>query len=177
MNDILYEIDQEFKLRIKEIRESLESVLGRKGFTLEQKLRGMEGLVFESIVHDFTKKEIKTRTNLDIAISTQQKITGRAKCDLVIENHIFIEVKKSGIYSYSPDNYRKYHNILTKQGNKYLFLNWRESTDKHVKFCKDIWEDYTFILNRGKFNDPFNKLRHDHNEWERYVQTIIKLLN
>lgn len=175
--DILEKINTMFKERHEKVNTALSNLLCGGGFNITR-ITSLEGLIFESVIHDLTKSEVEKKLKLPIMIKTQQKITGRAKSDLLIDNLIHIEIKRSGIYSYDlSKTYDKYHDHIISNSQKYLLLNWRESGDKFVKTYQATWKDHAFTLNRGKHDDTFEKLQHFPREWDRYIDTIVNMLS
>ncbi|KAF0219200.1 MAG: hypothetical protein FD174_2286 [Geobacteraceae bacterium] len=89
---------------------------------------GLSGWVFEQTIQHCIQKELKAR-GIDIEVTEQVPLKGRAKADLGIGKFAVIEVKTSGLFGMGDvERYKKYKEAALEQGfERYLYLTWSEN--------------------------------------------------
>lgn len=122
---------------------------------------GLSGWVFEQTIQHCIQQELQLR-GLEILITQQEPIIGRAKADLAVGKFAAIEVKTSGLFGMADvEKYRKYREAALKKGfQRYLYLTWSEN---HIP--------YKIGLNEALGEENIFYIENT-SEWSRFISVL-----
>lgn len=153
-------IETQYKKAKAEVIAKLESL----SFTSSSpdKIRGLNGWVFEQIVLRSIKRDLK-KAKIDCAISEQESIGGRARVDLLVGN-VAVEIKVSGYMDNVEQKYTRYRRLIERKGWVYFYVTLYEGYDPYVKMAERIYgPNRFFILSQDE-------------AWNRFSEQLISTI-
>lgn len=143
-------------LRIAEAQlSSLPVARGRR-----PSFQGLNGWVFEQTIQACLADELEL-LGVGVEMREQAKLAGRAKVDLLISDHIAIEIKAGGIFGDDHVRYGKYLQQAKALGWKYLYITRQESHSPYRDATIKVFgHKYAFFLDQGQ-------------DWERFVTVVV----
>lgn len=126
--------------------------------------QGLSGWVFEQTIQSCLCEELKA-VGINAHFKEQEKLVGRAKVDLLIDDKIAIEIKAGGIMdSDAANRYANYRDKAVRNGWSYLYVTLQES---HGPFRQAMTD--AFKKGNAFFLDTLG-------DWANLVDRLVTLL-
>jgi hypothetical protein len=105
----------EYKIQAEEKLKSLKIVKDTPVIT------GLNGWIYEQLIQYLISEELNNAGYSNIKLITQEKLYGRVKVDLLVEEKIAIEIKTNGLFGIKDaDKFINY--IIEAKNHKWTYL-------------------------------------------------------